>query len=213
MSGADPVDVRPVLRADVRSVGVTLTAAFRDNPVWRWLVPDPRRWRRGVPHVFRVTALDHLATTWVTSGVTSVAGWAPPGHWVNRWREAIHGPGDLAIFRSRSLVGLRLQEPMRKVHPQEPHWYLYLLGTDPFHQGRGHKSAVLQPVLDRGDDDDLPASLESSKVADTLATGITVSRSRRSSVLWTGAPSCGRGGAIHTDVGLTAHPPGAEPSG
>lgn len=115
--------------------------------------------------MFRVTALDHLATTWVASGVTSVAVWAPPGHRVNRWREAIHGPGDLAVFRSRSLVGLPLQEAMRKVHPQEPHWYLYLLGSDPVHQGRSHGSAVLQPVLDRCDDDAMPAYLESSKEA------------------------------------------------
>lgn len=50
-----------------------------------------------------------------------------------------------------------------KVHPREPHWYLYLLGTDSAHQGRGHGSAVLQPVLERCDDEVRPAYLESSK--------------------------------------------------
>jgi ribosomal protein S18 acetylase RimI-like enzyme len=163
MSEADPVGARPARRPDVGSVGATLTAAFRDDPVWRWLVPDVRRWRRGVPHVFRVTALDHLATTWVASAVTSAAVWAPPGHRVDRWRQAMHGPGQLAVFRSHSLVGLRLQEELHRAHPQEPHWYLHLLGTDPVHQGRGHGSAVLQPVLDRCDHDALPAYLESSK--------------------------------------------------
>jgi len=165
MSGVHPVGVRPASQGDIRSVGSTHTAAFRDDPVWQWLVPDARRWRRGIPRVFRVTARDNLATTWVTSGVTSAAVWMPPGHRGDRWREAMHAPGDLAVFRSRSLVGLRLQGAMRKVHPREPHWYLYLLGTDPAHQGRGHGSAVLQPVLDRCDDDAQPAYLESSKEA------------------------------------------------
>jgi GNAT superfamily N-acetyltransferase len=161
----DPGGARPAIRADVPAIGATHTAAFRDDPVWRWLVPDARRWRRGIPRVFRITALDHLATTWVTNGVTSAAVWAPPGHRVDRWREALHGPGQLAVFRSRALVGMRLQEAMRKVHPREPHWYLYLLGTDPDHQGKGHGSAVIQPVLDRCDEEGLPAYLESSKEA------------------------------------------------
>jgi ribosomal protein S18 acetylase RimI-like enzyme len=82
---------------------------------------------------------------------------------VDRWREARHGPGQLAVFRSRALIGMRLQEAVCKVHPREPHRYLCLLGTDPDKQGRGHGSAVLQPVLDRCEDDGLPANLESSK--------------------------------------------------
>ena len=161
MPAPDPIVARSATRDDVRAIGVTHTRAFRDDPVSRWLVPDDRRWRRGIPHVFRVTALDHLATTWVTPGVTSVAVRAPPGHRVDRWREAMDGPGQLAVLRFRTLTGMRLQEAMRKVHPREPHWYLYLLGTDPDQQGRGHGSAVLQPVLDRCDDG-LPAYLESS---------------------------------------------------
>ena len=165
MPTPEPLVARPATRHDVRAIGVTHTRAFGDDPVWRWLVPDDRRWKRGIPHVFRVAARDHLGTTWVTPGVTSVAVWAPPGHRVDRWREAMHGPGDLAVFRSRSLIGMRLQGAMRTIHPREPHWYLYLLGTDPDHQGRGHGSAVLQPALDRCDDEGLPAYLESSKEA------------------------------------------------
>lgn len=117
----DPVGARPATWDDVRAIGVTHTRAMRDDPVWRWLVPDDRRWRPGIPHVFRVSALDHLATTRVTTGVTSVAVWTPPGHRVDRWREARHGPGQLVVFRSRALSGMWLLEAMRKVHPREPH--------------------------------------------------------------------------------------------
>ena len=54
---------------------------------------------------------------------------------------------------------------MEKKHPREPHWYLAVLGTDPQHQGKGHGSAVLEPVLDRCDLEGVPAYLESSKEA------------------------------------------------
>jgi GNAT superfamily N-acetyltransferase len=49
------------------------------------------------------------------------------------------------------------------VHPEEPHWYLQGLGTDPPRQGEGLASAALEPVLARCDADGVPAYLESTR--------------------------------------------------
>lgn len=50
-------------------------------------------------------------------------------------------------------------------HPREPHWYLFVVGSDPARRGRGLGHAVIAPVLDRCDEDGLPAYLESSNPA------------------------------------------------
>ena len=58
------------------------------------------------------------------------------------------------------LAGL---DRMEARHPQDrPHWYLFILGTEPAAQGRGLGSALLAQVLARIDADGMPAYLESS---------------------------------------------------
>ncbi|WP_241846129.1 GNAT family N-acetyltransferase [Streptomyces sp. MJM1172] len=49
--------------------------------------------------------------------------------------------------------------------PQEPHWYLAVLGADPAAQGRGHGAALLRSGLAKADADGLATYLESSKAS------------------------------------------------
>jgi ribosomal protein S18 acetylase RimI-like enzyme len=52
---------------------------------------------------------------------------------------------------------------MEERHPSDPpHWYLFVLGTEPAAQGRGLGSSLLSHMLDRIDARGLPAYLESS---------------------------------------------------
>jgi ribosomal protein S18 acetylase RimI-like enzyme len=44
-----------------------------------------------------------------------------------------------------------------------PHWYLVLLGCDSAWQRQGHGSALLAPVLQRADEEGVPAYLETQK--------------------------------------------------
>lgn len=53
-------------------------------------------------------------------------------------------------------------EQMGRYHPDEPHWYLPLIGVDPAQQGRGYGSALLAHALRLCDEDGTPAYLESS---------------------------------------------------
>jgi ribosomal protein S18 acetylase RimI-like enzyme len=53
-------------------------------------------------------------------------------------------------------------EQMERHHPQEPHWYLPLIGVDPACQGKGYGSALLRYVTDRFDREGAVAYLESS---------------------------------------------------
>ena len=52
---------------------------------------------------------------------------------------------------------------MKRVHPEEPHWYLAVIGSDPPVRGKGFGQVVMRSRLDRVDAEHAPAYLESSK--------------------------------------------------
>jgi ribosomal protein S18 acetylase RimI-like enzyme len=51
---------------------------------------------------------------------------------------------------------------MGDYHPNEPHWYLPLIGTDPMQQGKGHGAALLRHALALYDEQKIPAYLEAT---------------------------------------------------
>ena len=51
------------------------------------------------------------------------------------------------------------------MHPEEPHWYLAMVGVDAAHQGQGLGSKLIQAGLERCDRDGTIAYLESSNPA------------------------------------------------
>jgi ribosomal protein S18 acetylase RimI-like enzyme len=53
-------------------------------------------------------------------------------------------------------------EQMAGFHPDEPHWYLPLMGVDPRHQRNGLGSALLRHTLERCDREGRLAYLEAS---------------------------------------------------
>jgi ribosomal protein S18 acetylase RimI-like enzyme len=58
--------------------------------------------------------------------------------------------------------GLEVFEKMSSYHPDQPHYYLPLLGVDPFHHGKGIGSILLQHAIVMFDLDNKFAYLESS---------------------------------------------------
>jgi ribosomal protein S18 acetylase RimI-like enzyme len=57
---------------------------------------------------------------------------------------------------------LAMVEAMGHHHPDQPHWYLPMIGVEPSRQGRGHGAALLRHQLARCDDEGTLAYLESS---------------------------------------------------
>lgn len=51
------------------------------------------------------------------------------------------------------------------VHPEEPHWYLSVIGVEPTSQGRGLGRALLSRYLERVDRERMPSYLESDRAA------------------------------------------------
>ncbi|MEU4313499.1 GNAT family N-acetyltransferase [Nocardia sp. NPDC024068] len=167
---AESFEVRPAQRADIDALARTLGAAFQEDPVMSWVVPDPRRRAAGAPRFFATqTRHQHFAHGGVDIAVDrsgrigGAALWDPPGNWRPSPRSELRMfPQMVRAFGTRLLVGKRLADTMSGVHPDEPHWYLAVLGTDPSVRGAGYGQALLRSRLDRCDRDGVPAYLESS---------------------------------------------------
>lgn len=72
-------------------------------------------------------------------------------------------PAFIRVFAFRSVKARAVREVMKRVHPEEPHWYLAAIGSDPTVRGRGFGQALMRSRLDRCDAEYCPAYLESTK--------------------------------------------------
>jgi len=153
---------------DLEGLGDTLQAAFWDDPVMSWILPDEASRSRRLARMFMVMLRGHylpMHTVWTTADVAGAALWAPPGHAkIPTTRILRHAPDLVRALGRHSVRALLALDHVDRQHPhQPPHWYLGVLGTSPAHQGKGIGSALLGPVLERCDREGLSAYLESSK--------------------------------------------------
>ncbi len=165
----------------------TLAAAFFDDPVMHWVLPDPRRRRELLPGYCGLDVLDVLdnGVAMATTDHAAVGLWATPdpppetrGHddatpttaTPKGYGKDATPPNDRAALTSElervteeyHPAACALFDLMKQHRPTTPHYYLALLGTRPEHQGRGLGSALLAPVLTRCDGEGAPAYTESS---------------------------------------------------
>jgi GNAT superfamily N-acetyltransferase len=153
---------------DARDLSQVLSRGFADDPIWRWMAPEDRRWPHRMAPVFRHLigpSLRHR-TVWTTTAHEGAAVWSPPGSW--SFPTSAAARSSVAMLRGFGVAGLRrtlrLVARMEAVHPRERHWYLEFLATDAHLRGRGIGSSIIQPGLDRADEEGLGAYLESSKL-------------------------------------------------
>ena len=71
-------------------------------------------------------------------------------------------PCFVRVFGLRVGAGREVSELVKKTHPEEPHWYLAVIGSDPTVRGGGFGQALMRSRLDRCDAEHAPAYLESS---------------------------------------------------
>jgi len=161
---------RPARKADIRELSHTLARAFYDDPVMIWLLPDPHARTAQLYRLFAtMTRHHHLARGGVEvardeNGISAAALWDPPNQWQDtRKGQLAMTPTFLRVFGLRSMRGRAVQEVMKRAHPEEPHWYLAVIGSDPAVRGQGFGQALMRSRLDRCDAEYCPAYLESSK--------------------------------------------------
>jgi ribosomal protein S18 acetylase RimI-like enzyme len=137
-----------------------LAAAFLDDPIFGWAFPDPGPRQRILPSLFHCFADACRAgeENHITEDRRAGAVCLPVGH----------EPDEAELARLGDIAGpyaprtAELSELMGAEHPDEPHYYLFFIGTLPRWQGRGIGSAVLAKLLAACDRDGVPAYLDAT---------------------------------------------------
>ena len=148
--------------ADEAATVQTLVLAFSADPAVRWTWPDPVEFLKHFPlfiKAFGGHAFSH-GSAYRTEGNAGAALWLPPG--VGSDDEGIDRVLSSSLSSQRLGQVVSLMDKMGSYHPAEPHWYLPLIGVDPYHQGRGHGSALMKQALTRCDQAGQLAYLEST---------------------------------------------------
>jgi len=166
-------EVQRVGQEQLEAVATTVAASFADDPIWQWIyntgdqtIPIETGIVLARMLVAQSTPVDaiHVAT-----GCGAVALWSAPAGSSSPDNEQLRdeqtGP-HFAAFAGQigdriSLTG-KLSETMKRHRPDEPHWYLGILGTHPDHQNQGLGSAVLSTMIAHADKLGIPTFLESS---------------------------------------------------
>jgi ribosomal protein S18 acetylase RimI-like enzyme len=153
--------VKTATRSDTDKCVALIALAFSNDPAARWAYKDPVAYLENFPpfvRAFSCAAFDYDTAHHIDGTATAL--WIPPGV------EPDEGPLvaliEASVPASDRAAVLDVLEQMGEAHPQEPHWYLPLIGTDPAQQGRGHGSALLRHALAIFDADRSLAYLEAT---------------------------------------------------
>jgi GNAT superfamily N-acetyltransferase len=166
------IELRSTTRADVRELSKVLARAFYTDPVMNYMLPDDKARAKALPPMFATLTKNHF----ISRGGSEVASrggevgaatlWDPPGQRKStRWEELRMLPTLAWHFRSRAEQTKTLGRLMEEAHPEEPHWYLMVIGSDPAVRGAGFGQALMRSRLDRCDGEHAPAYLEASEAS------------------------------------------------
>jgi hypothetical protein len=164
------IDVAPARRSDVGKLSRVLGRAFYNDPVANWVWPDDRVRLKRLSRFFATqTRWQHVSAGGVEvarrDGVIGAAAlWDPPGQWeASRFQDWLMTPGLMLAFGKRRSVAEDVLNSIHRAHPEEPHWYLPFIGSDPTVRGAGYGQALMWSRLERCDREHAPAYLEASK--------------------------------------------------
>jgi GNAT superfamily N-acetyltransferase len=138
-----------------------LTLAFATDPASRWSWPDSQTYLETFPlfiKAFGGKAFAHSSAHRI-DGV-GAALWLPPG--VHPDEEVLDALIHSTIPKHLLEDTFAVIEQMQRHQPEEPHWYLPLIGIDPSQHGKGYGAALLKHGLAICDRDGTPAYLDST---------------------------------------------------
>lgn len=142
-----------------------LARAFYDDPVTAWFYPNAAKRLRQTTRFFaiRLRQLAPQQLTFTTPERSGAVLWTLPGRWREDLRESLMLVPMLPVLLPRIVRYTKAVREIERHHPSAPHYYLSVLGTEPQQQGGGIGSALLGVVLQRCDESETAAYLETSK--------------------------------------------------
>lgn len=157
-----PSEVRSATSDESTQAIAAIVAAFITDPLARFAWPSPHDHLRASPRAAREFgggSFEH-GTAYVSADFCGTALWLPPG---------VHPNGEALerVFRETAKPEhlddlLTTFEQMDQWHPEEPHWYLTMIGVEPNAQGKGLGAELMRHAVAHCDRDGTLAYLESS---------------------------------------------------
>lgn len=149
---------------DAPSISRTLARAFEDDPMMGWFFPGGASREPDLVRYFTTIFTRQYGRHGVCERTASAAAfWVPP----EGQEKAVPDADTIAeleeILGDRAPLFRDAVEAAAQHGPQEPHWYLAVVGADPGARGQGHGAALLRSGLAKADAAGLPVYLESSK--------------------------------------------------
>ncbi len=156
------IEIRSATLDEIPQAVASIVAAFITDPIARFAWPSPYDHLRGMPlatREFGGRSFEH-GTAFVSADFCGAALWLPSG--VHPNHEALR-----KVFRDTAKPGhlddlLATFDKMDQWHPEEPHWYLPLIGVEPNAQGSGLGGALMRYAVARCDREEALAYLEST---------------------------------------------------
>jgi ribosomal protein S18 acetylase RimI-like enzyme len=157
-----PTEIRSATPDEMPQAISALVAAFLTDPFARFGWPSPHDYLGAAPLVAREFAgasFDH-GTAYVSADFRGAALWLPPGEHPND--DALEAAICDTADPQRLADVLGTFEKMAQSHPEDPHWYLPMIGVEPTAQGRGLGAELMRHAVARCDEEEALAYLESS---------------------------------------------------
>lgn len=154
--------VKVAMESDEAGVIGALELAFVVDPATRWVWSDSQNY---LSH-FYTFAMAFGGKAFVNGSAyyignySGAALWLPPNVHpdVDQIMELLKNTGS----DEAKIDGPEVFSKMSSYHPKEPHWYLPLIGVDPFYHGKGLGSELMRHALAVCDQNNKLAYLESS---------------------------------------------------
>lgn len=157
----DAIQILTVTEIDRDMALDTLLLGFANDPLTRWICPEAHTYmdiRTGY-NAFAGRAIDH-GGAFASEGFGGVTMWLPPG--VDPDSETLSSEFQQLCKDEILEEVFAVFEAMAAYHPEEPCWYLPMIGVDPAYQGQGIGAALMKHVLRIIDEQGATAYLESS---------------------------------------------------
>lgn len=158
----------PLVVERAAQVGALLARAFHRDPLYARVLPEEGRRAQLLAWIFeRVVRYALLyGRAYTTLGLEGAVCWLPPwqtelgiGRLVRSGLYATPLKMGLSAYR-RFAPYIGCADALHKRHAPEPHWYLWVMGVDPPHQGRGIGSRLISPILAQADGAGMACYLE-----------------------------------------------------
>ncbi|HUH07089.1 MAG TPA: GNAT family N-acetyltransferase [Egibacteraceae bacterium] len=161
----------PIRPGQERAATDVLCAALADDPGWTHVIGDAAVRARVLQALIGVAVRDaarvgEVLTAEVDGQVAAVAVWLPPGTFPMTWQRRARGVLPVVALSLRA--GRALREASRfgasieAAFPDQPAWYLEILGVAPHAQRQGLGGALVRPMLARADREGVACYLETS---------------------------------------------------